>query len=74
MFRELHVAKNKDGPLGRILLDFEPENMSFSYREPAAPNPYAEVQRAARKSARESAGKQQRFRDLEEDGEEALPF
>ena len=34
VFRELQVAKNKDGPLGRMLLDFDPEHMSFSYRPP----------------------------------------
>ena len=72
MFRELAVAKNKDGPLGRILLDFEPENMSFSYRPPHEPNAYAEVQKAARKAAREHGGKQQSFEDVEE--QEELPF
>ena len=35
--RELHVAKNKDGPLGRMLLDFDAEHMSFRYRNPPKP-------------------------------------
>ena len=32
--RELQVAKNKDGPLARMLLDFDAEHMTFRYRNP----------------------------------------
>lgn len=52
MFRELNIAKNKDGGLGRMLLDFDAEHMTFSYRSPPKPNPYTEVAKAARKVAK----------------------
>ena len=52
MFRELNIAKNKDGGLARMLLDFDAEHMTFSYRPPPKPNPYAEVRTAAQKAAR----------------------
>lgn len=77
MFRELQVAKNKDGPLGRMLLDFDAEHMSFAYRPPIAPSPYAEIQRAAKKASREarkSIEGQAAFRDLDEDEGGENPF
>ena len=52
VFRELQVAKNKDGALGRMLLDFDFEHMTFSYRPPTQQNPYREIQAAAKKAAR----------------------
>lgn len=52
MFRELHIAKNKDGGLARMLLDFDAEHMTFSYRSPPKSNPYAEVAKAARKASK----------------------
>lgn len=55
-FRELNIAKNKDGGLGYMLLDFDAEHMSFSYRPPPKPNPYAEVQKAARKASKVKRG------------------
>lgn len=32
--RSLEIAKNRDGPLGKILLSFEPSHMRFSYVQP----------------------------------------
>lgn len=55
-FRELNIAKSKDGGLGCMLLDFDAEHMSFSYRPPPKPNPYAEVQKAARKAPKVKRG------------------
>lgn len=57
VFRQLQIAKNKDGPLGRMLLDFDAEHMTFTYRPPAQPSPYAEVAKAAKKIARENRKK-----------------
>lgn len=67
VFRELQIAKNKDGPLGRMLLDFDAEHMTFAYRPPAQKSPYAEVAAAARKISRENRKKiagQQSFTEL----------
>lgn len=38
-WRELQVAKNKDGRLGRMRLLFDPEHMSFRYLETPQANP-----------------------------------
>ena len=76
VWRELQVAKNKDGPLGRMLLEFDPEHMSFKYRPPKPPNPYAEIQKAAKKAARDvykTTPGQGTFEDLP-GGKEGLPF
>lgn len=77
VFRELQIAKNKDGPLGRMLLDFDPERMTFSYRPPTTKNPYAEVAAAARKAARtakKNIDGQTGFRDLPDDYGGENPF
>lgn len=77
VFRELQIAKNKDGPLGRMLLDFDAEHMSFNYRPPAQKSPYAEVAKAARKAARETRSNidgQAGFEDLDESTTGPLPF
>ena len=74
MFRELQVAKNKDGPLGRLLLDFEPEHMSFSYRAPSEPSAYAQVARAAKKAARDAQKNQIGFEELGDAEGGDLPF
>lgn len=75
VFRELGVVKNKDGPLGRILLDFEAENMSFRYRAPMEQsNAYAEVRKASKRARRERAEGQQGFDDLGDDEGGDLPF
>lgn len=68
-FRELQVAKNKDGSLARMLLDFDAEHMTFAYRERKT-NPYAEVAKAAKAAARQP--RQVKFEDLNECGE--VPF
>ena len=75
MFRELQVAKNKDGPLGRMLLDFDPEHMTFSYRAPETASETGKHLRAdGRKIKRRAADGQQSFADLAEDEGGELPF
>lgn len=77
VFRELRVAKNKDGMLGRMLLDFDAEHMTFSYRAPAAPNPYAQIAPAAKKAAKTSYQKtpgQVELRELPPGAGGELPF
>jgi replicative DNA helicase len=71
-FRELGVVKNKDGPLGRMLLDFDAEHMSFSYRPPPKANPYAEINKAVKKAKRMEG--QQSFTELSEAQTGPLPF
>lgn len=70
-FRQLEIVKNKDGPLGRMLLDFDAEHMSFSYRPPPKPNPYAEIAKMAKK-ARNSG--QVAFEELSEAQTGPSPF
>ena len=66
ILRELSVAKNKDGPLGRLLLDFDAVHMSFSYR-PAG--------RAHEKDDGDEDGdRQMGFEELPDDEGGALPF
>ncbi len=77
VFRLLQIAKNKDGPLGRMLLDFDFEHMTFSFRAPAQKNPYAEIQKAAKKAARnayKAVPGQQEFYDLGDDEGGENPF
>lgn len=76
VFRELNIAKNKDGPLGRMLLDFDFEHMTFSYRPPPKPNPYAELAKA-QKRARvryDATPGQSTFTELPDTGKGDLPF
>ena len=75
-FRELHVAKNKDGPCGRMLLDFEPEHMSFSYRPPAeAGSGVGKALRAeGRKVKNRKIDGQADFEELPDDAGGELPF
>ena len=75
VFRELQVAKNKDGPLGRMLLDFDPEHMSFSYRAPEAVSDVGKQLRAeGRKVKRRSIDGQQVFTELPEGEGGDMPF
>lgn len=75
VFRELQVAKNKDGPLGRMLLDFDPEHMSFRYRPPREGSPVAGQLRAeGRKVKRRAAEGQVTFTELPEGEGGDLPF
>ena len=75
VFRELQVAKNKDGPLGRMLLDFDPEHMSFQYRAPAEGSPVGRELRAeGKKVKRRNVEGQAAFEDLPDDEGGALPF
>ena len=75
MFRELQVAKNKDGPLGRLLLDFDPEHMSFSYRPPESVSDVGKQLRAeGRKVKRRNIEGQQAFTELPDDAGGDLPF
>ena len=77
VFRLLQVAQNKDGPLGRMLLDFDFEHMTFSFRAPAQKNPYAEIQKAAKKAARntyKAVPGQQELRELDDEEGGENPF
>ena len=75
VFRELQVAKNKDGPLGRMLLDFDPEHMTFSYRPPETASEVGKTLRAeGRKAKRRAVEGQQVFEDLDADEGGELPF
>lgn len=51
-WRELQIAKNKDGRLGRMRLDFDAEHMSFAYMETPKPNPYSEAGKHAKRMQR----------------------
>ena len=76
VFRELQVAKNKDGPLGRMLLDFDPEHMSFSYRPPleAGSNVGKQLRAEGRKVKRRNIDGQETFTELPDDAGGDLPF
>ena len=75
MFRELQVAKNKDGPLGRMLLDFDPEHMTFSYRAPETVSQAGRTLRAeGRKAKRRAVEGQQSFAELPDGEGGELPF
>ena len=75
MFRELQVAKNKDGPLGRMLLDFDPEHMSFAYRAPETVSEAGKTLRAeGRKAKRRAIEGQQGLAELPDGEGGELPF
>ena len=75
VFRELQVAKNKDGPLGRMLLDFDPVHMSFAYRPPETVNEVGRQLRAeGRKVKRRAIDGQGTFRELADGEGGDLPF
>ena len=75
VFRELQVAKNKDGPLGRLLLDFDPEHMSFAYRPPETASEVGKQLRAeGRKVKRRAVDGQVTLRELPDDEGGDPPF
>jgi replicative DNA helicase len=75
MFRELQVAKNKDGPLGRLLLDFDAEHMTFKYRPPDTASDVGKQLRAeGRRVKRRAVDGQAEFRELPEGEGGDLPF
>ena len=76
IFRELQVAKNKDGPCGRMLLDFDPEHMSFSYRAPAESGSGvgAQLRAEGKKVRQRNVAGQTGFEDLPDDAGGELPF
>ena len=74
VFRELQIAKNKDGPLGRMLLSFDAEHMSFAYREPPKQNPFAEMGKLQKKKKYTATPGQETFRELGEQEGGPLPF
>lgn len=74
-FRELQVAKNKDGPLGRMLLDFDAEHMSFAYRAPETASEVGKALRAeGRRAKRRAIDGQSGFDELGDDEGGELPF
>ena len=73
VFRELQIAKNKDGRLGRMLLDFDFEHMTFSYRAPPKPNPYAQAAGKKKTKIYKTPG-QQGLEDLDDEEGGPLPF
>ena len=66
ILRELSVAKNKDGPLGRLLLDFDAVHMSFAYRPPSKAHEETKEE--------EEPDHQVAFDELNEDEGGPLPF
>ena len=75
VFRELQVAKNKDGPCGRMLLDFDPEHMTFKYRPPETSSEVGRQLRAeGRRVKRRTIDGQGTFRELAEGEGGDLPF
>lgn len=73
LIRELQVAKNKDGRLGRMLLNFDAEHMTFSYREPPKQNPYTAAGGKKKNKIYKTPG-QQGFEDLPDGEGGPLPF
>ena len=74
-WRELQVAKNKDGRLGRMRLLFDAEHMSFSYLPTPKPNELAEEGKKIKRrtSAERIAGQSSAFEELGGEGGD-LPF
>lgn len=62
--RILRVDKNKDGPLGQIVLDFDAQHMRFTVRGQGSP----------KAKARESIPAQVKFEELPNDPEDKCPF
>ena len=75
VFRELQVAKNKDGPCGRMLLDFDPEHMTFRYRPPETTSEVGKQLRAEGKRVKRRAiDGHGTFRELADNEGGDLPF
>ena len=71
--RVLEIAKNKDGRLARLRMDFDPEHMTFSYHLHDMSQMRSEG-RAARAVQRTNKKKLGQFEELPEEGQEELPF
>ena len=76
-FRELVIDKNKDGPLGRIALDFHPEFMEFVPHKPTQSESYDAVRRACAKADREKRAEAKKaqvtFREVTDDEDSPWP-
>lgn len=76
-FRELVIDKNKDGPLGRIALDFHPEFMEFVPHRPSPGESYDAVRRACAKADREKRAEAKKaqvtFREMTDDEDNPWP-
>ena len=71
--RVLEIAKNKDGRLARLRMDFDPEHMTFSYHLTDM-NQMRSEGRAARAVQRTNKKKLGQLEELPEEGQEDLPF
>ena len=71
--RVLEIAKNKDGRLARLRMDFDPEHMTFSYHLHDMDQMRSEG-RAARAVQRTNKKKLGQLEELPEEGQEELPF
>ena len=73
--RVLEIAKNKDGRLARLRMDFDPEHMTFSYHlhDVNAMRSEGRAARAAQRTDKKKLG-QVHFEELPEEGQEDLPF
>lgn len=67
-YRELVIDKNKEGPLGVVPLDFDPEHMSFSPHKLTRSESYQNAQRACREAARRNA-----LKELPDDDQLQIP-
>jgi len=72
-FRELLIDKNKDGPLGTIQLDFEPEFMRFVPHRPTAGESYRAVIKAAAAARKNNIPGQATLQELDEAQTGPLP-
>jgi replicative DNA helicase len=71
--RILNIDKNKDGPLGHIYLDFDPEHMRFTEAPPPRSETYKAIDEAVANTKREYRAQQVTFEELP-DNSEPLPF
>lgn len=65
--RVLQVDKNKDGPLGKMYLSFDPEHMRFTVASPPKSETYRAIDQAVAKAKKEYREKQVSFEDLPDD-------
>lgn len=76
-WRELQIAKNKDGGLGRMRLRFDPEHMSFHYLPTPQTDPYAQEgkkTKALQRAHPPEPEHEQTFIDLGPDEGGEIPF
>lgn len=67
-YRELVIDKNKDGPLGVVPLDFDPEIMEFVPHKITRGEAFRNVQKACREAARKP-----RFKEIPEEVQLPIP-